>query len=368
MQTRRKRRLWTRKLAVDAPLGGSTTSPTLPLMSNRAHRRPSRNAGRSTWPEPVITTDAARSAGWTEAAQRHAVRVGDVERLQRGVLGRPVASDPESSERALEEAANLRAAQAASLACPRAAISHLSAAIAYSVPTVGDIGRPCLTVPAGTALRHLAHAHLHRATLLDSEVSVKDGYRIVSPARAVMDVARERGVGAGVVAADYALRAELTDRGGLAAAFELCAGWPGRKAARITLLSADADAESPLESLSRLQIAQMGLPKPQLQPSIGDQYGRFIGRCDFYWDEFGVVGEADGDLKYEGGRPVIVQERRRQKLLEETGLIVVRWGWSDLFTFDAVARRLGASFRRGARPGSPDRRWTILRGTSALHL
>jgi hypothetical protein len=263
------------------------------------------------------------------------------------------APDPDLPQRLILAAANLRSARAAALVCPRAAISHSSASIAYSMPAIGNLERPCLTVAAGTALRELAHAHLHRATLRDIDVSVVDGYRVTSPARTVMDVAREHGVAAGVVAADYALRTGLADASSLGGAFELCARWPGRRAARITLMSADGAAESPLESLSRLRIAAARLPKPRLQPEICDGYGRFLGRPDFYWDEFGVVGEADGDLKYNRGRPAIVEERERQKRFEETGLIVVRWGWSDV---SPSRRWRSASWPPSAAAPGPDHR------------
>jgi hypothetical protein len=147
----------------------------------------------------------------------------------------------------------------------------------------------------------------------------------------------------------------------LAAAFEMCRGWPGRKAARITLLSANRDAESPLESLSRLRIAAHRLPAPTPQQEICDLDGRFQGRCDFYWDEFGVFGEVDGAMKYRVDPEAVVgAERSRHGLLEGTGLIGVRWGWPDLFTFDRVVRRLEIAFARGPRPGSPQRRWGLL--------
>jgi hypothetical protein len=303
-------------------------------MAPASHRRPSRTAHRAALPNrPITVTDAAR-AGWTQSAARHAIRVGDIERVRRGVLGRVEPIHRGILPRRVQEAANLRRAQAATLTCPRAA---------------------------------LADVHLHRASLPDDGIVHLDGYRALGAARTVMDLARERGVAAGVVAADYALHHGLVDTTSLAAAFEVCSRWPGRKAARITLLRADGRAESPLESLSRLEIASARLPAPEPQPSICDRFGQFLGRCDFYWDEFGVVGESDGDQKYAEGRPAIVAERTRHQLFEDTGLVVVRWGWADLFSFDSVARRLRTAYSRGARRGTPVRRWGILRPEHGLH-
>jgi hypothetical protein len=189
---------------------------------------------------------------------------------------------------------------------------------------------------------------------------VVEGLSVTAPARTIMDVARERGVAAGLVAADAALRSGLVDADDLDRAFDRCAGWPGRRSARIVRAMCDGSAESPLESLSRLAIAASHLPRPQLQVAIWGRTRQFAGRPDFYWDDYGVIGEADGDLKYED-RSVLVRERVRQQTLERLGLIVVRWRWPDVFDFARVAEDLRFAFQRGIRPGSPARRWVCTR-------
>jgi hypothetical protein len=128
----------------------------------------------------------------------------------------------------------------------------------------------------------------------------------------------------------------------------------------MTALLADGRSESPLESLSRLHILRLRLPTPELQVVLASEMGEFIGRSDFYWDEYGVIGEADGAAKY-GDSSELPKERTRHGNLEEAGLVVVRWGWSDLRSFDVVARRLTAAFARGHRQGSPRRRWVCIR-------
>ena len=82
--------------------------------------------------------------------------------------------------------------------------------------------------------------------------------------------------------------------------------------------------------------------------------GRFLGRPDFYWDEFGVIGEADGMAKYDGTHDVAADEKRRQGELEDAGLIAVRWVWADLWPFDEVARPAarGVRTRPATRPGA----------------
>jgi hypothetical protein len=79
----------------------------------------------------------------------------------------------------------------------------------------------------------------------------------------------------------------------------------------------------------------VGAPPPRLQEEVSDLLG-FRARLDFAWPELGVVGEADGTVKYlhpatAGGRSareVLAGQRDRQRLLESMGWHVIRWGWA----------------------------------------
>jgi hypothetical protein len=185
--------------------------------------------------------------------------------------------------------------------------------------------------------------------------------RVTSPARTVVDLAREVGVESAVVAGDSALAAGLVVATDLTEVMELQHRWPGRAAARTAVELLAVGSQSPLETLSRLRIRDAGLPAPVLQQEIGDEQGYFVGRVDFYWDEFGVVGEADGRRKYERDDvvDVVLAEKARQSQLLETGLIVVRWDWADLTRFELVANRLRSAFARGRRRGT-GRAWSLL--------
>jgi hypothetical protein len=308
----------------------------------------------------VFTLVQARAAGFTDSAVRHAVAADRWIRLRRGVF--VVAQDPPGPPGApvVAKRAEARyAAIAAATSLPRSAISHRSAAIVHDLPTLGLFGLPCLTVPAGTALRLAARAHLHRAALPLRDVVNIDGVRVTSVARTVVDVAREQGVDAGVVSLDAALRTGSIGVRDVDHVINLCRHWPGLTRAHRALALANPLAESPLESVSRIRIAETGLPLPELQTVIGDAEGRFVARVDFYWDEFGVVGEADGDIKYES-RQVLIEEKTRQEALEALGLIVVRWRWATLRRFDDVAARLRSSMHRGRQHAEYGRGWTVL--------
>ena len=88
-------------------------------------------------------------------------------------------------------------------------------------------------------------------------------------------------------------------------------------------------AQTPLESHSRLRLVRAGLAEPELQVPLYDRAG-LIGLVDMFWPDLGVVGEADGAVKYEG-RDDLLREKAREDRLRALGLGVVRWTWSEIW-------------------------------------
>jgi hypothetical protein len=90
-----------------------------------------------------------------------------------------------------------------------------------------------------------------------------------------------------------------------------------------------------------------GCPQPELQVPFSDGDG-FIGYADFYWPTFGVIGEADGDVKYldpslRGGRSadrVVLDEKIREDRLRALGPRVVRWRWETAMDARALRSKL----------------------------
>lgn len=130
--------------------------------------------------------------------------------------------------------------------------------------------------------------------------------------------------------------------------------WPrlaGAGVLRRALPHVRTGAQTPLESLSRMRLMRQGLPEPALQVPIYDAEG-LIGYVDMLFESLGVIGEADGALKYDD-RSVLVQEKRREDRLRADGFGVARWGWPDAMgSMRAVADRIrsasGYSRRRCA--------------------
>lgn len=303
----------------------------------------------------VFSRDEARALGWSDAALTRAARAGRIVRIRRGFY-----SATPSTE--------VAAAQAAVRAIRSSAIGDRSALLTYRLPVVGGRPeRPELTVPPnGTGDARIAH--LRRAAMPAEHLRVVDGLPVLTPARTVVDVARHFPVLTSVPALDAAMQRGLATSDEIDNVVIRCWNWPGIGRGQRAIRLADPRAESALESVSRLVIARLHLPSPDLQPTVLDQYGRVIGRLDFYWDEYGVTGEADGRLKYDdtddrSGRDVLIAEKERQELLEDAGMVFVRWGWQQVFRQPQLLRaRIEAAFARGAardRSGLP-RLWSIV--------
>ena len=76
-------------------------------------------------------------------------------------------------------------------------------------------------------------------------------------------------------------------------------------------------AETVLESVSRAAIEWLGFEEPELQVEF--RTDGFTDRVDMWWTEGRVVGEADGDLKYDGSleppTTAIAKEKDRDRRL-----------------------------------------------------
>ncbi len=290
----------------------------------------------------VFTTAQAIESGWSESMLTRAVQLGELVRLRRGAYAAPDLDGwPESTEL-------LRIGQrgvAAALRIPAASISHSAAIAVHALPLLDPPALPCVTLEPSLRTRPW-NLHVHRQPIPAGHFDPTFDLKLTSVARSCIDLARESGTAAGLVAADAALHRGLCTRDDLVSVYdEVCRGRAGLRDGRKLLEMLDAKAESPLESISRL--AFENLPPPRSQVAIYASDGTFIGRVDFYWDELGVVGEADGQGKYSDG--ALWKEKQREDKLTRAGLVTVRWGWIEARTRGVLPRRLNDGFERAAR-------------------
>lgn len=173
-------------------------------------------------------------------------------------------------------------------------------------------------------------------------LTVVDGVLVTSPARTVIDIARTASRVPAIAIGDSALHQELCTMEDLQNELDLITRMTGAERARLIVSELNGLAESVLESRSRIELVDRGVPMPELQVDLYDSWGRWIGRVDFYWREQKTVGEADGESKYQGesGVAVLRKEKGRSDALVEAGNRVIHGGWSDVDQADGLVARV----------------------------
>lgn len=270
---------------------------------------------------------------------RRRQRAGEVVRVRRGTYVDAAAWAVLDDE--ARHHARVRAVVAAAVG--PVTLSHWSAATVLGLPAVGRRDDRVHLVRAPAAGGR-SHRDVVRHAVADvPEVVLVDGLRCTAPARTVVDLARLGGPVAGVAAGDAAVRRGLTTTDELVHEVERAARGRGVRAARAVAALVDPLAESPGESLSRVRMAELGVPAPVLQHEVHDRHG-LVGRVDFWWPEHGVVGEFDGRVKYAGAsHDVLWREKLREDRLRAAGLGVARWTWADAWAGPPMLARLRAA-------------------------
>ncbi len=136
---------------------------------------------------------------------------------------------------------------------------------------------------------------VHSDTLPPDEMLTVDGIAVTSPARTAFDIGRRTTNRLQAVQRLDALT-NATDVK-VADVEAVIAGHPGARGIRglhRILPLVDGGAESPQETRTRLVLIDAGLPKPQTQIRVYDEYGDFVARVDMGYEEFRVGIEYDG--------------------------------------------------------------------------
>lgn len=234
----------------------------------------------------------------------------------------------------------------------RIRFSHWSAAVVHGLPApTAELDRIHRTDAVEPPERKRVCSHPLR--LVNEDVVERHGLLVTAVPRTVVDIAATASFRDAVALADAGLRLlggkDGTDRLLLAEAWERAQ--PRRPVRRIerVLDFADGRAQSVGESFSRVTIAELHLPLPELQHDFFDADG-FIGCVDFWWPLLGVIGEFDGRIKYfdpalSGGDParVVYREKQREDRLRALHPRLVRWGWREAVSAQRLGPKLAAA-------------------------
>lgn len=310
-------------------------------------------------PLPVLLLARHAQIEGTEQALRSRHHRGELARVRRGVY---VASS-ELDQLTIDERYILRIHATAQSISPRSTFSHDSAAAIWGLPTIGPWSTR-IHVTDGITDGGRSRGEVHRHSLpADEHATVLGGVRVTSLARTLVDIACSTDFARSVAMIDATLaRTSSTgiSRDSLLRLLEELKPRAGSRKGQAAIEFADGRSDSPLESLSRVQMRMLGLPAPQLQVPFHDRDG-LIGIADFYWPELGLVGEADGAAKYSGTNSpsgdeagaVVLREKRREDRLRAVTRRFARWGWTDATERHRIGAILGSQGLRaqaGPRP------------------
>lgn len=188
----------------------------------------------------------------------------------------------------------------------------------------------------------------HRAALGDDDVEELNGVMVTRAARSAVEVTTIASVEVALVVVNRLLFAQAMTLETFAAEVERCRTWPRTLTANLVIPLADPRLESVGEDRFSYLAYRHGLPKPEPQVEIFDEYGNLVGRVDFAWPERGVFLEFDGAVKYERHRRTgetleefLMREKKREELVcQLTGWTCVRVTWAQLSQPEELAARI----------------------------
>jgi very-short-patch-repair endonuclease len=200
---------------------------------------------------------------------------------------------------------------------------------------------PCdpieVTIPEPFGSGRRSGASVRRAALAREEIVRRRGLPTSSALRTVIDLGGRDPLTEGVVAADLFLHAALVTIAELRAYVAGHSGAKGVARLRRVVDLAEPEAESAMETRLRMLLVLARLPRPEVQVSIHDDQGRFLGRPDLFYPRQRLA------IEYDGGnhRDRLVDDNRRQNGLVGAGLRLLRFTAADVYaTPDAVAMQV----------------------------
>jgi hypothetical protein len=216
---------------------------------------------------------------------------------------------------------------AAVLACgPAAALSHRAAAALWGFLAWDEERYPEVIVPGSAPRRHPGlGAHRARTLDPDRDVTCRDGIRVTTPARTLLDLADDLPPKGLRRAARQAQAMHWTNVRQLAEVLGRANGRRG--AARLAALVADGPAptRSEFEDVVLDLILDAGLQRPAINERLGGVFP------DLRWPDQRLTVECDG-AAWHDGRLAREDDAGRQARLEATGERVLRVTWQQAVT------------------------------------
>lgn len=168
-----------------------------------------------------------------------------------------------------------------------------------------------------------AGIQLHRDAFEADEIETIGEVAVTSPARTALDLGCWYPTMTAVAGIDALAGATDFKAAEVETLAHRYLGRRGIARAREAIQLFDAGSQSPKESWLRVVLVQAGLPRPQTQIPVRDEFGSPFAYLDMGWDDVKVAVEYDGDQHRTDRRQYSWDVRRLEKV-ERLGWIVIR--------------------------------------------
>ncbi|MFZ3268892.1 MAG: hypothetical protein WA285_09735 [Mycobacterium sp.] len=163
----------------------------------------------------------------------------------------------------------------------------------------------------------------HRDRIDQDEIDLVVGVPVTSPVRTVLDFGCWYPTMTAVAGIDALARAVEIKAADVELLAHRYVGRRGIRRARQAVDLFDPGAQSPKESWLRVVLIQAGLPKPQTQIPVLNEFGSAVAYLDMGWEDVKVAVEYDGE-QHRSDRRQYIWDVRRLEMLERLGWIIIR--------------------------------------------
>lgn len=187
-----------------------------------------------------------------------------------------------------------------------------------------------------TNRREPAMLTVHSDNLRSGESRVLDGMAVTTADRTAFDIGRRLELRDGVQRIDALMNATGVNVADVLAVAKRHPGVRGMRQLAETLKLVDGGAESPYESLTRLELVGAGFPRPHTQIPVLDEFGQVFARIDMGWPQWRVGVDFDGAHHWTEAKQRTWDVERYARITE--------LGWIDIRLTSGMLHRNPAAF------------------------
>lgn len=285
------------------------------------------------------------AAGYTDRHIRTMVKSGELHRVRHGSYCDATLWNSLSAA----DRHRVRARAVLARAHPSTVLTHVSSAIEQGAPVWGhDLTKVHTTRTDGRAGRKEDDRVQHAGCLPAYHVKQVNGVPVSLATRCAVEMTTISTVESALVTVDGLLHAKLTTIRGITQFAHRTRWWPNSLRTIVVLRLANARHESAGESRTAHFCYAQGLPRPEPQVIVYDEYGEEFARVDFAWINFKVFLEFDGRSKYKLHRRegetleqyLMREKAREERICQLTGWVCIRITWEQLASPAALAARI----------------------------